>query len=273
MFDWIIKNKEWVFSGIGVLLVTAMFQFLYKKRGQDTKLVNSDHNVTFKAVVGSTVTIHQHDSRQVNQDNISPKKNIHVESFIIHQSSCGNIANLIFILADEKVSEPYAKITINTINLWDFPNGETAPSLDFIVPNNDISCLFISPKIDASTNTNVTFTDNKYGQKELKVRLYTDHLIMDKHLHSYIGVTLFMLKITLSTKDFQEWTTTAIVQLAGGTAKTTGLRGITEVEFDKQKAAAKEILQAVKNGVKIDGTIESKLHTMILSKFPDYKPA
>lgn len=32
VIDWIIQNKEWVFSGIGVAIITLMLGFLYKKK-------------------------------------------------------------------------------------------------------------------------------------------------------------------------------------------------------------------------------------------------
>ncbi len=32
MLDWIIKNKEWLFSGIGVVILTGIIGWIFRKR-------------------------------------------------------------------------------------------------------------------------------------------------------------------------------------------------------------------------------------------------
>ncbi|HEA30194.1 MAG TPA: hypothetical protein ENH91_09400 [Leeuwenhoekiella sp.] len=32
MIDWIIENKEWLFSGIGVLLISLILKLIFRKR-------------------------------------------------------------------------------------------------------------------------------------------------------------------------------------------------------------------------------------------------
>ncbi len=35
MLDWLMKNKEWVFSGIGVAVLTAIVGWIWSKKGKD----------------------------------------------------------------------------------------------------------------------------------------------------------------------------------------------------------------------------------------------
>ena len=62
MIDWLIANKEWVFSGIGVALVSIAFGFFSKKKKEsesyETTLINDgNHNIQ----IGGSVKITQRD--------------------------------------------------------------------------------------------------------------------------------------------------------------------------------------------------------------------
>ena len=47
--DWVIENKEWVFSGIGVAIITLILGFLFKKesvRNNLKAMFNFKSNIT-----------------------------------------------------------------------------------------------------------------------------------------------------------------------------------------------------------------------------------
>lgn len=54
MIDWIIENKEWIFSGIGVLVITLILNFIFRNRnakqiqkgGKNSKNYQSSGNMT-----------------------------------------------------------------------------------------------------------------------------------------------------------------------------------------------------------------------------------
>lgn len=58
MIDWIISNREWVFSGVGVAVVTAVLSLIRKKQdknkdatktataGANSMIIQSEGNVT-----------------------------------------------------------------------------------------------------------------------------------------------------------------------------------------------------------------------------------
>lgn len=54
MIDWIIENKEWIFSGIGVLVISLILNFLFRSRnakqvqkgGKNSRNYQSSGNMT-----------------------------------------------------------------------------------------------------------------------------------------------------------------------------------------------------------------------------------
>lgn len=54
MINWIIENKEWIFSGIGVLVISLILNFLFRrgnakqiqKGGENSKNYQSSGNMT-----------------------------------------------------------------------------------------------------------------------------------------------------------------------------------------------------------------------------------
>ncbi len=36
MLEWIIENKEWLFSGIGVVILTGIIGWIFRKRSKET---------------------------------------------------------------------------------------------------------------------------------------------------------------------------------------------------------------------------------------------
>ncbi len=49
IIDWIVQNKEWVFSGIGVAIITLILGFLFKKgsvRNYLKAMFNFKSNIT-----------------------------------------------------------------------------------------------------------------------------------------------------------------------------------------------------------------------------------
>lgn len=54
MFNWILENKEWLFSGIGVLVITLILNFIFRNRnakqvqkgGKNSRNYQSGRNIT-----------------------------------------------------------------------------------------------------------------------------------------------------------------------------------------------------------------------------------
>lgn len=44
MMEWIMENKEWIFSGVGVVVIGAVGRFLYKKRSESGQVQKSGKN-------------------------------------------------------------------------------------------------------------------------------------------------------------------------------------------------------------------------------------
>lgn len=44
--QWLINNREWVFSGIGVFILTLIISFLFKKKSAISQIQQSGDNST-----------------------------------------------------------------------------------------------------------------------------------------------------------------------------------------------------------------------------------
>jgi predicted tellurium resistance membrane protein TerC len=44
MIDWITKNYQWIFSGIGVLLISMIANLIFKKRKQSQKITQNQNS-------------------------------------------------------------------------------------------------------------------------------------------------------------------------------------------------------------------------------------
>ncbi len=73
MLDWIIENKEWLFSGVAVAVPLAIIGWLYSKRGKGESNIGSNN----RAGRDQTVTIdnsvqqrHSGDGDNVGRDKI-----------------------------------------------------------------------------------------------------------------------------------------------------------------------------------------------------------
>jgi hypothetical protein len=159
-----------------------------------------------------------------------------------------------FKLFRKKENPICATIKIDVIKSWDFLSGEITDSLDPVTPSSSNVCLLISPNTNASIIKDIIF----YNTEKISLCLYTDHVITDNFIVC-VGLTLFQLKITVSSPRFEDYTTSVIVQLTGGTHKTTFARGITKTKFTEQKKAAQKIMKMVKNGAYIDQNLELQL--------------
>jgi hypothetical protein len=192
---------------------------------------------------------------------------LQIAFFEAKQLAFGGIAEL-RLRPDQRHKENsiYATIKIVTVRSWDFPNGDTSVSLESFVPSQRTPCLLIAPDNDSTVTTNLVFNRDQDGWKELMLRLYTDHLIIDKYVIC-VGLTVFMLKITVSAQGFSDYTTTAMVKLAGGSATVILAKGITQPEFVAQQAVARTILQAVENGAHIDPSVQSQLAALVCASY------
>jgi predicted tellurium resistance membrane protein TerC len=44
MIDWITKNYQWIFSGIGVLFISMIANLIFKKRKQSQKITQNQNS-------------------------------------------------------------------------------------------------------------------------------------------------------------------------------------------------------------------------------------
>jgi predicted membrane metal-binding protein len=63
MIDWVISNKEWVFSGIGVAVLAAILSVLLRSRSKQRKSTvlqqsGGDHSRNFQAEGGMRIDVH-----------------------------------------------------------------------------------------------------------------------------------------------------------------------------------------------------------------------
>lgn len=58
--DWIIENKEWIFSGIGVFILGIIINILRKKSNKTTQRQKSGNNST-NIQIGGNVEINKKD--------------------------------------------------------------------------------------------------------------------------------------------------------------------------------------------------------------------
>lgn len=53
--DWLFKNKEWVFSGIGIFVITAtvsIIKFIFRKKEKTTTIIKQNNNGTDNTQIG-----------------------------------------------------------------------------------------------------------------------------------------------------------------------------------------------------------------------------
>lgn len=55
MIKYIIENKEWIFSGIGVLIITAIWGLFYKRKNKKENIskISGNHNVVSQQNIDS----------------------------------------------------------------------------------------------------------------------------------------------------------------------------------------------------------------------------
>ena len=51
MIDWIIKNKEWIFSGIGAVFLAGLFGWLFKRRRPPAATEADTGSATFTDII------------------------------------------------------------------------------------------------------------------------------------------------------------------------------------------------------------------------------
>ena len=75
--DWIFDNKDWIFSGIGVIIVTYLLDFFFNKKGKEDKLhlskIENNVNPTINPEIKNEITITNNVSGEHSQDNLAPK--------------------------------------------------------------------------------------------------------------------------------------------------------------------------------------------------------
>ena len=77
--QWLIESKEWLFSGIGVLLISIIFTFLKRKKDHITQSIkDSDRNVNIQAGDNTNITLGTSDKEEPKKD-LNPCLNPHAK--------------------------------------------------------------------------------------------------------------------------------------------------------------------------------------------------
>ena len=70
--DWILENKEWIFSGVGIFGLTFLYKFFQKKKRDIATLNNSSQNLSTNKVINpivqgdsNTIVMHLRQSRRL----------------------------------------------------------------------------------------------------------------------------------------------------------------------------------------------------------------
>jgi len=58
MFDWIIENKEWLFSGVAVAVPLAIIGWLYSKRGKRESNIDSNNRAGRDQTITNDSSVH-----------------------------------------------------------------------------------------------------------------------------------------------------------------------------------------------------------------------
>ncbi len=74
MLDWIIDNKEWLFSGVAVAIPLAIIGWLYSKRGKGESTIGSNNRAGRDQTITIDNSVQQRHSG--NGDNVGRDKNV-----------------------------------------------------------------------------------------------------------------------------------------------------------------------------------------------------
>ncbi len=66
MFEWILSNKEWVFSGIGVFALTAISYFMKKKHSVKQSQKSGHNSTNIQSADGITININSVENDDTN---------------------------------------------------------------------------------------------------------------------------------------------------------------------------------------------------------------
>lgn len=69
--DWIIENKEWIFSGAGIAIIGFIFTVIFKKKKEQKPIINNNIKVEYKSNESNKQNILDSD---INQKDIKTKK-------------------------------------------------------------------------------------------------------------------------------------------------------------------------------------------------------
>lgn len=67
MWSWLDANKEWLFQGLGVLILGAIIQFFRKRRASTKQVIRSGKNST-NIQAGRDISIVDNKKSNVEQD-------------------------------------------------------------------------------------------------------------------------------------------------------------------------------------------------------------
>jgi predicted tellurium resistance membrane protein TerC len=59
IIEWIIANKEWIFSGIGVLVITIVLNLIFRKKSEKQIQKSGRNSKNYQA--GNNITINKDD--------------------------------------------------------------------------------------------------------------------------------------------------------------------------------------------------------------------
>jgi hypothetical protein len=221
--NWIVENKEWLFSGILASVFLALIAFFYRRI------------IKFFTAKNKPLAI----------DGFEVLDQIEATEFIVRLNK------------KQSIKLPFVTVTVKTLNSWDFSTGLLSPGALYPSARPPGPAVLISPQKDAIVKLNLLFDKNN----EIKLKLYTDHIIKDS-IHQFVGNTVFLLYVTISAGGFDDWNTTTIVRLEGGYALTIGSTkgvGVTHEEHNEQIYAAKTLVAAHKKGAHINKDILADL--------------
>lgn len=258
MIEWIINNKEWIFSGAGIFILSILITLFSKNKAKN----NQSQNIENITSASSTIINQANGNSKIIVN--APKKQKAILNIVdIHEVDEENNESESYIpLIEVKIrnsGEEVAflkKVTFKTLNHWDIYTDQH-PSLKEVSATYDVK---ISEINNSLSNINISHEIKPQETDRIEFTLSTDYF------GDPLGLSIFQLELELFyNEDSSSVKSSQIIMHIPPPIILEGsyFSGYSKNTVSKNKQIAKEILNIDNKNLKITEHIKTALNSWI----------
>lgn len=194
-----------------------------------------------------------------NKKNIKPALPILDLSVRQDREYINRSANLVVKMPMKNIQSEPVEFSIQKIKSWKFKIASCPPVDSWKKPNDEAILVSSSTK---NSNPHYVYPIKTDGEYKMSISIYTDEIIENGLDSSIYGFYVFLLKVTISVKNYLDYEVNIIVSLEGGFTRQLLNGGVTKDDLVAQINYIDEIVSAAAHGVVIDKELQQQLLEM-----------